>query len=249
LGTDPSENINQLTAVCGELLEATSTIYSRVEKGMLCLVGQWQIPAGYKTVDYLEGHICYDVIQQGSNEPFVVIKLPTTTYAQTDNNVMSYGLKTYIGQAVKCQDIFIGSLCAVYQNDVTPSEADKTVIGIIAAAIAVEEERRWTQEALKESEERYALAARGANDGLWDWNLQNNEIYFSTRWKSMLGYAETEITNSVEEWFSRLHPQDIEQVKAAIAAHLELQTPHCETEYRILHKDGSYRWILCRDLL
>lgn len=247
-GTDPTENINQLTAVCGALLEATSTIYSRVEKGMLCLVGQWQIPAGYKTVDHLEGHICYDVIQQGGNEPFVVIKLPTTTYAQTDHNVMSYGLKTYIGQAVKCQDIFIGSLCAVYQNDVIPSEADKTVIGIIAAAIAVEEERRWTQEALKESEERYALAARGANDGLWDWNLQNHEIYFSTRWKSMLGYAETEITNSVEEWFSRLHPQDIEQVKTAIAAHLELQTPHCETEYRILHKDGSYRWILCRGL-
>jgi diguanylate cyclase (GGDEF)-like protein/PAS domain S-box-containing protein len=64
----------------------------------------------------------------------------------------------------------------------------------------------------------------------------------------MLGYAETEITHSVEEWFSRVHPQDIEQVKAAIAAHLELLTPHCETEYRILHKDGSYRWILCRGL-
>lgn len=148
-GTDPTENINQLTAICGELLGATSTLYNRIEKGMLCLVGQWQIPTEYNALDNPDGHICYDVIQQGGNNAFVISDLPSTEYAQTDLNVMSYGWKTYIGQSVKCQDIFIGSLCAVYENDVIPSDADKTVIGIIAAAIAVEEERRWTQEALK----------------------------------------------------------------------------------------------------
>jgi diguanylate cyclase (GGDEF)-like protein/PAS domain S-box-containing protein len=103
-------------------------------------------------------------------------------------------------------------------------------------------------EALRESEERYALAARGANDGLWDWNLKTNEIYFSPRWKSMLGYDEEEIGSSPEEWFKRVHPEDLQRVKETIAAHLEGQTTHCENEHRMLHQNGTYHWMLSRGL-
>jgi diguanylate cyclase (GGDEF)-like protein/PAS domain S-box-containing protein len=102
--------------------------------------------------------------------------------------------------------------------------------------------------ALRESEERYALAARGANDGLWDWNLKTNSIYFSTRWKSMLGLVENDIGDSVAEWFNRVHPQDIEQLKAVLFAHLKGLTPHFENEHRMLHKDGQYRWMLSRGI-
>lgn len=105
-----------------------------------------------------------------------------------------------------------------------------------------------TEQTLQESEERYALAARGANDGLWDWNLKTNEIYFSTRWKSMLGCLENEIGNNLSEWFNRVHHSDIEQLKAGIADHLEGRTPHFENEHRILHQDQSYRWMLSRGL-
>src|SRR6185295_13230520 len=56
---------------------------------------------------------------------------------------------------------------------------------------------------VRESEERYALAARGASDGLWDWNLETNRVYFSSRWKSMLGCAENEVSNRSDEWFRR----------------------------------------------
>ena len=247
-GTNPIDNINRLTALCGELLEATCTLYNRLDQEMLCSVGQWHTPVGYNSVDNPNGHICYDVIQQGGDEIFIVSDLPGTIYAQTDPNVMLYELKTYVGQAVKCKNICIGSLCAVYQKDFIPSDADKTVIGIIAAAIGVEEERRYTQEALRASEERYALAARGANDGLWDWNLKTNEAYFSNRWKAMLGYEENDIGFHVEEWVNRVHPDDIERVKAAIAAHLEGLTPHFENEHRILYKNGEYRWMLSRGL-
>jgi len=107
---------------------------------------------------------------------------------------------------------------------------------------------KQTEEALRESEERYALAVQGANDGLWDWNLKTSEVYFSARWKSMLGCGENEIGNSPEEWFNRVHPEDIERVRAAIAAHLKGSTSHFESEYRILHKDGVYRWVLSRGL-
>jgi diguanylate cyclase (GGDEF)-like protein/PAS domain S-box-containing protein len=102
--------------------------------------------------------------------------------------------------------------------------------------------------ALRVSEERYALAAQGANDGLWDWNLQDNFIYFSPRWKTMLGYQEDEIGNHPEEWLDRIHISDRERVNHEIDAHRKGITPHFESEIRIEHKDGSFRWVLSRGL-
>lgn len=108
--------------------------------------------------------------------------------------------------------------------------------------------RKRAEEALRASEERYALAARGSNDGLWDWNLKSNEVYFSIRWKSMLGLEDSEVGNGPEEWLNRVHPEDIERVKAQIAAHLEGLSPHFESEHRMLHRDGTYRWVLSRGI-
>jgi diguanylate cyclase (GGDEF)-like protein/PAS domain S-box-containing protein len=104
------------------------------------------------------------------------------------------------------------------------------------------------EEALRESEQRYALAARGANDGLWDWNLRNNVIYFSPRWKSMLGYQEAEIGNRPEEWLDRIHVADRERVKREIDVHQKGLTPQFESENRVQHKDGTFRWMLSRGL-
>jgi PAS domain S-box-containing protein/diguanylate cyclase (GGDEF)-like protein len=101
---------------------------------------------------------------------------------------------------------------------------------------------------LKDSEERYVLATMGANDGLWDWDLTTHKIYYSPRWKSMLGFAESEIGHHPREWFSRLHPEDRPRVKQQIAAHIRGKVQHFESEYRILCKDGSYRWALTRGL-
>jgi diguanylate cyclase (GGDEF)-like protein/PAS domain S-box-containing protein len=102
--------------------------------------------------------------------------------------------------------------------------------------------------ALRVSEERFALAAQGANDGLWDWNLQDNFIYFSPRWKTMLGYQDDEIGDHPEEWLDRIHVADRERVKQEIEAHRKGITPHFESEIRIEHKDGSFRWVLSRGL-
>ncbi len=107
---------------------------------------------------------------------------------------------------------------------------------------------RQAETALRESEERYALAARGANDGLWDWNLATNQIYLSPRWKSMLGYTEEEIGNRPEEWFDRVHPDDQERVQLHLIAHFKGLITHFENEHRMIHHDGSYRWMLCRGL-
>jgi diguanylate cyclase (GGDEF)-like protein/PAS domain S-box-containing protein len=103
--------------------------------------------------------------------------------------------------------------------------------------------------ALRASEERYALAARGANDGLWDWNLRDNTIYLSARWKSMLGYGETEVGTDPNEWFDRVHEADRAKITQNVEDHLAGRTAHFEVESRMLHKDGVFRWMLTRGLM
>ena len=99
---------------------------------------------------------------------------------------------------------------------------------------------------LKESEERYALAFRGANDGLWDWDIQNGTVYFSERWKEMLGFGADEFGNSPDDWFALVHPEEVERLKLAVENHLLGQSDALEHEYRALHKDGTFRWLLTR---
>jgi diguanylate cyclase (GGDEF)-like protein/PAS domain S-box-containing protein len=118
----------------------------------------------------------------------------------------------------------------------------------IRYAIGYAAERQRTLEALRRSEERYALAVRGANDGLWDWDLVTDRIYYAPRWKSMLGYEEDAIGEKREEWFGRVHPLDIERVRAEVAAHFSGQTEQLQTEHRMLHDDGTYRWVLTRGI-
>ena len=107
-------------------------------------------------------------------------------------------------------------------------------------------ERRQIEDELRKSEERYELAVRGGKEGLWDWNLKTNEIFFSQPWISMLGYKEQELTNQPEEWFNRVHPEDLPRLDMALKAHLNGETDYFECEYRITQKDGQHRWVLTR---
>ncbi|MBP0005276.1 MAG: PAS domain S-box protein [Cyanobacteria bacterium SBC] len=106
--------------------------------------------------------------------------------------------------------------------------------------------RKQAEAALHASEERWQLAVRGNNDGIWDWNIQTNEVYFSPRWKEMLGFADDEIANHLDEWSKRVHPDDLDWVVQTIQDHLAEKTPFYITEHRVRCKDGSYRWILDR---
>ena len=108
--------------------------------------------------------------------------------------------------------------------------------------------KQRTEEELRESEERYALAVRGANDGIWDWNLKTDLVYYSPRWKTMLGYAENEIGDAPEEWFERVNAADVVRVRQALEAHVRGETSHFESEFRIRCRDGKYRWVSSRGL-
>jgi diguanylate cyclase (GGDEF)-like protein/PAS domain S-box-containing protein len=119
--------------------------------------------------------------------------------------------------------------------------------GLIGGVAAIAELLR-IHVLLRQSEERYALAVRGANEGLWDWDLRTDRIYLSPRWKEMLGYTEQDLSDCPQEWLSRIHPLDIDRLKLAIADYLAGKTNHFEHEHRLLHRDNTYHWMLSRGL-
>ena len=100
-------------------------------------------------------------------------------------------------------------------------------------------ERKQTEEALR-------LALRASRTGLWDWNVQEGEVYFSAEWKAQIGYEDHEVPNSIGEWERRLHPSDRQWVLSKLNAYLTEPWSNYEVEFRLQHKDGSYRWILSR---
>ncbi|MDE3196475.1 MAG: EAL domain-containing protein, partial [Acidobacteriota bacterium] len=106
---------------------------------------------------------------------------------------------------------------------------------------------KTTQEALRVSEERYAIALKGANDGLWDWDPASGVLYVSGRWKEMLGLPES-LEVSMTLWSSLIRPADRPRVEQDFHLHLAGSTEYFESEYRIMHSDGAYRWVLSRGL-
>ena len=185
-GTDPDENINYLVALCGEDLSATCALYNCLQDGMLHSIGQWNTPPDFTSIDKPDGHICYDLIQSAQNEVHLIRNLQKTIYAQTDPNVMHYGLKTYVGKTVAFGGAMVGSLCIVYQEDFMPSEDDKKFLGIIASAIGVEEER-------KRAEEKYRTIVSTTMDGFWIVDMQGRFLDVNDAYCRLIGYSRDEL--------------------------------------------------------
>lgn len=116
----------------------------------------------------------------------------------------------------------------------------------ISERARLEAEQQQAAAQLREQEERWQLALQGNNDGIWDWNIQTNEVFFSSRWKEMLGYGDREIANHLDEWSKRVHPEDLEPVMQLIQDHFDRKTPFYISEHRLLCKNGQYKWILDR---
>lgn len=117
---------------------------------------------------------------------------------------------------------------------------------LLNRAIRYALERHGAEEALRQSEERYALAVSGANDGIWDWNLRTGMLYRSSRWWSMLGYEEVATKTKPDDWFDRVHSEDVEKLKAALDHHFRGPGDHFEFEHRMITSDGQERWVLTR---
>ncbi|MBF0382665.1 MAG: PAS domain S-box protein [Magnetococcales bacterium] len=127
----------------------------------------------------------------------------------------------------------------------TPIYEDGSLVGAVVTFRDITV-RKQAEEALRMSELRFSLAMQGANDGLWDWNLETDETYFSPRWKSMLGYGEDEIKNHLDAWKHNLHPDDFVRANRTVGDYLGGNLDQYEIEFRMQHKDGHYVPILSR---
>lgn len=176
--------------------------------------------------------------------PAGMLKIPNLQQMQGTHRLLS-GLSQFVDeqQPIYIREIEVDGV--VFEQTVHYIAASR----LLRSYLTDITERKRVESALRESEERYALAARAANDGLWDWKIKTQEIYYSSRWKSMLGYEDREVGNSPDEWFNRIHPEDLQRVQAELAAHVEGATSHFRSEYRMLHKSGSYKWVLSQGII
>ncbi|MHC4707441.1 MAG: diguanylate cyclase domain-containing protein [Planctomycetota bacterium] len=158
---------------------------------------------------------------------------------------------------IMCIRRVIAGYYVVYGNLEEPSELTFSLIDLVISLVifigvilikyrfmAIEK----ITENLRQSEERYALAAQGATDGLWDWDLTTGKLYLSPRWKHTLGYEDRDIVNSPEAWFGLVHPDDLDGLRVAISNSIAEDSFHFEHEYRIREKNGTYSWVLCRGM-
>ncbi len=128
------------------------------------------------------------------------------------------------------------------------AEQFNLMAGRLESTTVSRDELESSEAALRISEERYSRAVGGTNDGLFDWDMLKNSVYFSPRWKSMLGYDDTEITDDPESYFQYVHPDDIQVFRQNIALFEMRPGKYLVNEHRVLHKNGNYRWVLFRAL-
>lgn len=137
--------------------------------------------------------------------------------------------------------------------DSTPGVLERAVNELGEAreqqGVALERERalrRQLEDVLRESEERYALALRCVNDGLWEWDLKTGGVYYAPTWKSALGWGDADIGEKLDEWHDRIHPEDRAAVLHKLECHIAGDEALFECDQRLLHRDGQYRWFLTR---
>jgi len=241
LGSDPDENINRLTALAGELLGGTWALYNRLHQGLLWSVGQWQTPPNYINVSEPKHYICHEVIERGSNQAFILQDLQNTSYVQSNPDIIAYQLQTYVGQAVKCGDEYIGALSVVFQSPFIPSQADKKLLGIIAAAIGVEEERKREATVWARNEAKWRSLIQTSSNLITILEADGTIKYASPAIQSALGYKPKELIGKIA--FDFVHPDDVASVEKNFQYFLKNPTTDLSVEFRFQHKDNSWRYI------
>lgn len=191
---------------------------------------------GFSPADFLDGHVMF-AQQVHANDLAQVVE--EVSVAISDETCRSFEHKPYRFKHAQGHD------CWVKDSSRLMRDEQGCVTHIVGYLIDISAELGQ----IADSEARWRTAVDGTGDGLWDWNLLTNEVYFSDSWKRMLGFEPTEIEASLDEWSKRVHPDELEQVYADIEQCLRKETAVYRNKHRVLCKDGRYKWILDRGVI
>ena len=157
-----------------------------------------------------------------------------------------HGVVSLVGVPIHDRGELLG-LLEVFTTDHREFRADEVCfLEGVAALLGQAMQRRRVEAALRESEQRRQLIVEAANIGLWDWDIVRGTVYYSPQWKAQLGYADAELSSTLTQWEALLHPDDVEAGRRDLLAFLKSPTATYQKEFRLQHRDGSYRWIYSR---
>lgn len=190
----------------------------------------------------LAGTPCEHVLR----EEFCHYSSGVQTFFPEDNALRELSIESYMALTLPSPTgVPIGWIALLGRKPLKDVERAEALLRAAAGRAGSELGRHLAEQQLKDSEERYALALRGTSDGIWDWNVITGQAVLSARWKALMGFAEDELPDHESSFFDRVHPEDLARVKAETQQHLECRTPY-DVACRLLHKDGTYRWVQTR---
>lgn len=248
----PDGTVHRFVGVCWDVTEQvqrtkqlhdTLTLLETVMRGTPDLIFAKDLDGRYlvanKSYEKLVGRSGSDLIGKTAQDLYTAEVAQQIT--ANDRQVMESGVastfeETPINEGVR----------RVFSTTKAPRRNEKgEIVGIIGIARDVTE-MKAAAAALRRSEMRWQFAVDGAGDGIWDWNRETDQVFYSQRWKAMLGYEGDEIGSTVNEWSDRVHPEDLPGCLAIIEKHFRGETPDFALEHRMRAKDGSWRWIYDR---
>ncbi len=203
-----------------------------------CTDGKLQPNLTYSLV----GTPCYNVL----NDEVCYYPSDVRTHFPNDRFLVEMGVESYMGMPLHASDgRVIGLISVLSDTPLDHQDRLQAMFHVFAVRAAAEMERHHAEMALRRSEERYSLAASGSTAGIWDWDIRTGGVYYSTRFRELLGYTPEEFPNLFFAWEQRMHPDDLARVRTALERHLEKKESFC-VEHRILVQNGSYRWFEAR---
>jgi PAS domain S-box-containing protein len=159
-------------------------------------------------------------------------------------------MEALTGKSHEFEMVFAGKQGSVYlHNKFKPVKNKEGKINTVIITTRDVTEKKIAEQSLVDSEQRWRFALEGSNLGLWDWNLQTDEVYYSSSYKRLYGFEDYELENHLTAWERQVHPADRNMIDAAVEAHLQNNAPFYEATYRVKNKRGDFRWILARGML
>ncbi len=251
MDTPAEADFDELVRLAAEICDVPIALISLIDERRQWFKAKTGIDATETTRD---SAFCAHALDQGTRPLIVRDALADDRFAANPLVTGDPNIRFYAGAPlIMPTGEALGTLCVIDRVPRELTGRQVQALGILSNQVITQmrlrrqlREQQRMEQALALNEQRLHYALEGSDQGVWDWNLLTNEVYFSPRWCDQLGYAPEEISNRLEEWSSRVHPDDLGPALTLIRDHMEGRMPLYLAEMRIRTKAGAYRWIMDR---